>query len=249
MAQDEVFRTRAWDNQVKIMAADGGKPSSLREKFPGGIQVVFKLTSIHLTPEKPTYRGGDWRVEGSCAETICASAIYYFDDENITDSHLAFRQPLGVFQTRTYREATGDYPLKKHLGLDCPFPYYHIQTLGQVLTREGRLLVFPNCLQHQVQPFKLKDETRPGHRKILAMFLISPQRPILSSAQVPPQRRDWWEEEILNDSSLGKFLPGELFNDTMAMVDSFPFPWETALLVRQNMMREMARYNDQVTRF
>lgn len=29
-----------------------------------GLQVIVKLTNIHLTPEKPTYEGGTWHVEG-----------------------------------------------------------------------------------------------------------------------------------------------------------------------------------------
>jgi len=45
-----------------------------------------------LSPEKPNYDGGSWHVEGQLNEQICASALYYYDCENITESHLAFRQ-------------------------------------------------------------------------------------------------------------------------------------------------------------
>jgi len=45
-----------------------------------------------LSPEKPSYDGGSWHVEGQLNEQICASALYYYDCENITESHLAFRQ-------------------------------------------------------------------------------------------------------------------------------------------------------------
>ena len=41
------------------------KALDLREEYSGkGLQVIVKLANIHLTPEKPEYRGGIWHVEG-----------------------------------------------------------------------------------------------------------------------------------------------------------------------------------------
>lgn len=72
-------------------------PVNLREKFAkSGLQVIFKLANIHLTPEHPQYDGGKWHVEGALNEHICASALYYYDEENITESHLSFRQSVDV---------------------------------------------------------------------------------------------------------------------------------------------------------
>ena len=56
-----------------------------------GLQVIVKLANIELTPEKPTYDGGSWHVEGQLNERICATALYYYDCQNIADSYLAFR--------------------------------------------------------------------------------------------------------------------------------------------------------------
>lgn len=65
----------------------------LRSQFAqSGLQIIFKLANIHLTPKKPSYEGGTWHVEGALNEHICATALYYADQENVTDSHLAFRQ-------------------------------------------------------------------------------------------------------------------------------------------------------------
>lgn len=47
-----------------------------------------------LTPEKPDYNGGSWHIEGQLNERICASVLYYYDSENITESFLAFRQKV-----------------------------------------------------------------------------------------------------------------------------------------------------------
>jgi hypothetical protein len=68
------------------------------------------------------------------------------------------------------------------------------QELGGVVCQEGRLISFPNTLQHRVSPFSLADRSKPGHRKILALFLVDPHVRITSSANVPPQREDWWPE-------------------------------------------------------
>ncbi len=219
---------------------------SLRDDFPDGLQVIFKLANIHLTPESPTYAGGSWHVEGTLNEMICASAIYYFDQDNITDSHLAFRQALNTDELLMIPEQDEYYSLEKYLGV-----YQEgaaVQELGQILTKEGRLLVFPNCLQHQVQPFELQDKTRPGHRKILAMFLVDPHRPILSSAHVPPQRRDWWADEVRKGGALSA-LPNEVVDMTISMVDDFPISWDQAVEIRERLMEERGGFTDDLTEY
>ncbi|KAG9043993.1 hypothetical protein FS837_008913 [Tulasnella sp. UAMH 9824] len=70
------------------------------------VQVIVKLANIHLTPEKPEYPGGKWHVEGMANERIVASGIYYYDSENITESQLAFRQPV-TFTDVDYEQSDG----------------------------------------------------------------------------------------------------------------------------------------------
>lgn len=74
----------------------------LRELFASnsgssGLQIIVKLANIVLTPEKPEYPGGSWHVEGQLNEHICATAIYYYDCLNVTDSHLGFRQKVDTY--------------------------------------------------------------------------------------------------------------------------------------------------------
>ncbi|OQE21645.1 hypothetical protein PENSTE_c011G02177 [Penicillium steckii] len=69
------------------------KRLNMRRHFPDtNLQVVVKLANIELTPEKPIYDGGSWHIEGQMNERICATAIYYYDNENITENTLDFRQ-------------------------------------------------------------------------------------------------------------------------------------------------------------
>lgn len=158
------------------------------------IQVIAKLANIHLTPENPSYDGGSWHIEGQLNEHICATALFYYDNENITDSRLAFR-------TKSNREnlagslgyTQNDYTsIARTFAID-PIPGQDstIQDIGSVLTRSGRAVFFPNLYQHRVQPFSLADPSRSGHRKILALFLVDPAIPIISTANVPPQQPHW----------------------------------------------------------
>ncbi|MFD9470973.1 DUF4246 domain-containing protein [Streptomyces goshikiensis] len=146
------------------------------------LQVIVKLATIHLTPDKPEYPGGSWHVEGMMNERIVSTGIYYWDSENITESRLSFRAAL---DDPGY-EQNDDNGLREVYGLEDEDALN--QTLGSASTPAGRCLAFPNVLQHRVGSFRLTDTTRPGHRKILAFFLVDPSESIVSTSDVPPQQ-------------------------------------------------------------
>ena len=170
-------------------------------------------------------------------EHICATALYYYSNENIKPSTLAFRQ-----QSSTEAVADINYPQDYHdwfpaiFGGEVEGP--GIQFIGSVETREGRLLTFPNILQHQVQPFSLVDPTKPGHRKILALFLVDPHLKVLSTANVPCQQRDWWREHIGKLGTKLDQLPLELRDEVFEQVGGFPFSPEEAKDLRLKLMDE-----------
>ncbi|KAF5313504.1 hypothetical protein D9611_008549 [Ephemerocybe angulata] len=218
-------------------------PLSLKELCAGSpLQVIVKLANIELTPGKPEYEGGSWH-----NESICASAIYYYSCENISPSSLAFRQ-----QSVVPKREELYYPQNHHewvpelFGIDTETD--SIQVLGSVDTREGRIITFPNILQHQVQPFKLEDPTKPGHRKIMALFLVDPHTSIISTADVPPQRLDWWAEEVpakegdVQDADALTKLPNELQQRIFSSVEDFPIDMVKAKELREKLMAERKSY-------
>lgn len=149
-------------------------------------------------------------------ERICATAIYYYDCENITENTLAFRQRglidmldigIGYHQGEfQFLQEVYGFPDDVVGNGDSPIT----QDIGAVICKQGRLLTFPNTVQHRVSPFSLADPSKPGHRKILALFLVDPHRRIISSANVPPQREDWGlERQEAVDQILSR-LPREL---------------------------------------
>ncbi|KAL0566582.1 hypothetical protein V5O48_015427 [Marasmius crinis-equi] len=213
-----------------------------------GLQVIVKLANIELRPEdgKTSYEGGTWHVEGQSNEHICASAIYYYDQENVTESRLAFRQMTSREDLEWKRYGQDDYGgLETLYGIRQHGPC--IQNLGSVVTKEGRLLVFPNVLQHQVQPFELADPTKPGYRKILAIFLVDPYIRTLSTANVPPRQRDWWSGIVREDSTtrLGR-LPEELKDKVVEMTEGWPILLEKARELREDLTARRRAYVDKV---
>ncbi|KIO18082.1 hypothetical protein M407DRAFT_32229 [Tulasnella calospora MUT 4182] len=206
------------------------------------VQVIVKLANIHLTPEKPEYPGGKWHVEGMANERIVASGIYYYDSENITESQLAFRQPVS-FADVAYEQSDGrgielTWGLEEGAGSN--------QVVGAVKTSADRCIAFPNIYQHQVSSFKLVDLSKPGHRKIVALFLVDPEKRIPSTSDIPPQQVDWAREAIReslvkDDKSVKVPLPVELADMVADRVDSV-MTLDEAKVYREQLMDERTAF-------
>lgn len=91
-------------------------------------------------------------------------------------------------------------------------------------------------------PFKLEDPLLPGHRKILALFLIDPHCRITN---VPPEQKDWWGPEIRNSERLAR-LPKEMVNQVVEDVEDFPISLKEAKELRLNLMEERKVYVEEV---
>jgi hypothetical protein len=197
----EMAREPVQPQAPEFKALDYGvKPgNSLRERFEE-IQVIVKMASIELTPDKPEFPSGSWHVEGQQNEHIIGTALYYLDSENVTPSHLQFRMQTSYDQgdwnvgqdSFGWMERVYGTQLR---GADC------IQQYGSVETRQGRLLAFPNVFHHRVSPFELQDKTKPGHRRFIALWLVDPYTNIINTGNVPPQQQSWWLEQAFGDLS------------------------------------------------
>lgn len=226
------------------------------------LQIIVKLANIHLTPEKPEYNGGSWHIEGQLNEHIgtativpllslvlmkyiVSTALYYYDNENITDSRLHFRTKVDTSWEVDLEYEQGDLD-----GIDAVFGFGNdkaVQEIGSVSTREGRLVAFPNGFQHRVGSFKLQDPTKPGHRKIVALFLVDPNIPIISTANVPPQQRHWWVDTLASPRGvLRERLPTELVQMVGERVEDFPIGLEEAREIRLKLMEERGKSDKEV---
>ncbi|TMW58053.1 hypothetical protein Poli38472_013527 [Pythium oligandrum] len=162
--------------------------------------------SVHLTPEKPKYPGGLWHIEGTGSEQIVATGLYH---ENITDSELSFRVIVDEpdYEQNDRLDVTAMYGLERHALL--------VQPLGAATAIDGRCLVFPNTLQHKIEPFELGDPTMPGLRKIPAFFLVDPTKTIPSTSVIPPQQKERLQE-LMNPLTEGTTVPFDAVKDQLA---------------------------------
>ncbi|KAJ2702864.1 hypothetical protein H4218_000576 [Coemansia sp. IMI 209128] len=210
------------------------------------LQAIVKMSNIELTPEKPTYDGGNWHVEAMANERIIATGIYYYDVENIAESNLKFRESVDPDDV--------GYEQNDRRGVNLAYGIYEndrsdevplAQEIGHIEIKNGRCLVFPNIYQHQVSSFKLADPTKPGHRKILAFFFIDPSTRVPSTEIVPPQQQSWWVEGALSTTPLGN-LPLLVKEGILDQVD-FPISLDEAKRIRLELMAERSVSNASVT--
>ncbi|KAM7187203.1 Protein of unknown function (DUF4246) domain containing protein [Rhypophila sp. PSN 637] len=194
-----------------IRSYDSHCRENIREKFrERGLQVIVKMASIELTPEKPTLPAGGWHVEGQLNEYIVATALYYIDEENIEPTTLSFRQPTSPYQDELQNRVGQDMyqQYSQIFGVSLGYAFSAdespcLQYYGSVETKPGRLLVFPNTFHHRVSECTLKDKTKPGHRRFIALWLVNPEMRIISTANVPPQQLDWWLGSVIGDVEKG----------------------------------------------
>ncbi|KAI1443891.1 hypothetical protein F5Y02DRAFT_419591 [Annulohypoxylon stygium] len=202
--------------------------TNLKKEFPSGIQVIFKITNIYLSPENPRFSGSDWGTEGTSNENIVATAIYDYDAENITESKVTFKE--NVWEDPAHGDKWHEHELYWY-DLESAF-----SEIGSVCTKPGRMLAFPSRFLEQIEPFELRDPTKPGYKKYLTMFLVNPRYRTLSTKVVPPQQRYWWIREV---STIFPFslLPLEL----LYMIMDFVFVDETDEFVMDQGKAEKVR--------
>lgn len=209
-----------------------------------GLQIIVKLASIELNSQKPAYPGGSWHLEGMLNEHIVGTAIYYYDVENCTPSRLRFRQQNDSDEEFDY-EQSDHGPLERVFGTCFTDGEQAVQEIGSIDTREGRLLVFPNTLQHKVDPFELIDATKPGHRRFLVLWLVDPHYRILSTANVPPQQFSWWREHV-RPGDWNRDLPAELRTMILDHSEEGTMSLEEAKELRLELMNERTTFAEAV---
>ena len=185
--------TRKTEELSKLKAE---RVCALDRRIANKLQVIVKATDIVLTPEKPVYPGGTWHREGMTHENIVAAGICYYMQENITSSHLEFRDIVDSENL--------EYPLgSKHEHLYLRFRVEigdkQNRSLGEVSTPARRCIGFPNNLRSRAAPFQLRDAMKPGVRKMLAFFVVDPDEPITSSADIPKQQGTVSREDALEN--------------------------------------------------
>ncbi|CAK7273688.1 hypothetical protein SEPCBS57363_005779 [Sporothrix epigloea] len=165
-----------------------------------------------------------WKLAGQLNEHIAAVAIFAFNTENVTEPRVAFRQKLDTTSVYNLRKMCRS-ALAEILGISemdlapvwtKPYDYQHI---GSVAAPQGRLVAFPNVLEHRINPLRLVDETKPGHYRWLTLYLVDPHYRVCSTRNVPPQQHEWWAAAMGRELAAGAGLPGELIENILRYTD------------------------------
>lgn len=206
-----------------------------------GLQMVLHVQDINLTPEITNYEGEEWHVQGQRNERICATAIYVYSALNTTPAQISFRKRVHVEEALIAKDYIQEPPWAPEIyGARHGDPA--IQHMADIHLREGRVVTYPNIFQTRLMPFELMDKSKSGHVKLLIVHLIDPQRRMLSTSMVPPQRRDWWAEEVRRNNAKLWRLPKEIWNRIVENVEGYPVGIEEGELMRQEFMAERAEY-------
>lgn len=174
-------------------------------------------------------------------EHIVATSTYYYDVSNTTESRISFRQEADIDYWAVNYEQDDHEPLSEIFGAESLRQEPAVQELGAIKTPQGRLLCFPNTLQHKVEPFRLVDKTQPGHRRFLVLWLVDPHYRIVSTGNVPPQQHHWWEPHALRQVLNRSGLPTELQDMVRDEIAEWPLGMKEAKELRLKLMAERTK--------
>ncbi|KAK0741482.1 hypothetical protein B0T18DRAFT_231489 [Schizothecium vesticola] len=207
----------------------------LRESWrEQGLQVVVQVTRTTLSPLQPYAKEQDWHIHGTITDRIVAAAVVVVDSHNVATQSIDFRvqaelcaAECGLLRPTELRalEITFGLPEEPWTAKDRAPAF---QELGSVKLPVGRLVAYPNALQHRMQSRHLIDPTSPGHQDCLTLLLVDPHYRLCSTANVPPQRHDWWFDASLEGLDWPKKLPFEMIYEIESYVDDFPVSMDRA---------------------
>lgn len=212
-----------------------------------GLQMILRVMEIDLSPEEPRYDGEEWHVQGRMNERICATATYAYSSHNITPASLSFRRRINAEEAMLAKDYIQSPPWAPELyGARSGDPV--IQHMGDITLSEDRLVTYPNTFQTRLLPIELADKNKPGHVKLLTLHLVDPNRRMMSTAMVPPQRRDWWAREVRAGNARFWRLPGEVWDRIVEIVEGFPIGMEEGEEMRREFEAESGRARENHTR-
>lgn len=156
----------------------------------------------------------------------------YYDPETDGPAHLIGK----ASDAKTLAEVLGFAELQNIDLSDGPdYPYQHI---GSVATTQGRLVAFPNVLEHRLDPFCLVDSTKPGRFRWLTLYLVDPHYRVCSTRNVPPQQHEWWAGTVGHDLSKAFGLARETLDHIMRDTGSWPMSMDEAEWHREQRVEE-----------
>jgi hypothetical protein len=158
----------------------GKKAVGLRDRK---LQVVTKIVEYRVNREENF--DGVWHVEGMSHEEVMATALCIIQrDENFSGAEIEFRRFLYEDEGNTLIYSTpqnAKRPTDTMGGGD-------VRPLGRMETPAPRVIVFPNSHIHRLSSMYSSDG-KDATRRIVVFWLVNPDRPIISTANVAEQQK------------------------------------------------------------
>jgi predicted DNA-binding WGR domain protein len=156
------------------------KPLSLKGKE---LQVIPKIVEYHL--EEGETHEGVWHVEGMSHENIIATCVYVLDrDEAIDGGRLSFKRAYTIEEAGLlfWNVDQGRPMAVDDLVSEGTIP------IGSLETPKGRLFVFPNSHIHKLSAMTVTKGAQFAKRRVIVFWLVDPENPIISTANVEKQQ-------------------------------------------------------------
>ena len=146
------------------------------------LQVIPKIVEYRVNGK--TNFDGVWHVEGMSHENILATGLCIVKrDKNFAGAEIEFRRFLFEEEGNDLIEST---PQNAHSPID-EMAGGNVRPLGRMKTPGKRVIVFPNSHIHRLSSMYSSDGNE-AVRRIVVFWLVNPERPIISTAQVAPQQ-------------------------------------------------------------
>ena len=185
---------RMFENILPMFEAVCG---ALRNDFYGATcgempdQISLRNRTLQIIPKIVEYRvnseanfDGVWHVEGMSHENILATGLCIVNrDRNFSGAEIEFRRFLFEDEGNDLMYTT---PQNAYSPIDKMGGGY-VRPLGRMKTPARRAIVFPNSHIHQLSGMHSSDGNE-AIRRIVVFWLVNPDRPIISTENVPPQQ-------------------------------------------------------------
>lgn len=146
------------------------------------LQVITKIVEYRVSDEANF--DGVWHVEGMSHEDILATGLCIIRrDENFAGADIEFRRFLFESEADdliSYTPQNASSPIDRLGG-------GFVRPLGKLKTPAGQVIVFPNSHIHRLSSMYSTGDA-DAVRRIVVFWLVNPERPILSTANVAPQQ-------------------------------------------------------------
>jgi predicted DNA-binding WGR domain protein len=146
------------------------------------LQVVTKLVEYRVNKEEEFE--GVWHVEGMSHENVLATGLCIVKrDANFEGADISFKRYLFAEEATDLICSTVQNAARPTEQMDGG----DVRPLGTVKTPAGRAMVWPNSHIHKVSKMDSSDGT-DATRRILVFWLVNPDTPIVSTANVQKQQ-------------------------------------------------------------